>query len=262
MSWSGLQLLYLSFFWFAGAREYLLCIFILVSCSYKSHLTTIFPSRVQLHNLMFAKFTEGLSALAGYNTAFPYIVEDPHPSAWGHWTHYRGRTKDDGCVVSIFKICAQDPNDRQLVAARNGIKRLKLLRHPNILPFIASHETIEKGATVIYLVTQACSPMKTVLDELNLKGQHRSDTRVNGFTIHHYNLHGYKNLVTSWLLNPSNCISIIIGFSERNTWLWASFTWQMRSAFSTMTANWYDSKLHRHKQSSRTIISPCCHSHN
>jgi hypothetical protein len=47
------------------------------------------------------------------------------------------------------------------------------LRHPNILAFKDSAEIQEKGATVIYMVTQPVRSLKTVLEELDLQGQHR-----------------------------------------------------------------------------------------
>ncbi len=47
------------------------------------------------------------------------------------------------------------------------------LKHPNVLAFRDSAEVQEKGQTVIYLVTQAVKPLKVVLEELNLSGQHR-----------------------------------------------------------------------------------------
>lgn len=122
---------------------------------------------------MFAKLTGGLTALAFGGPSFPYNVEEAYASAWGQWAHHKGTSKEDNSAVSIFKIAATDPNDRALVIARNGVKRLKMLRHPNILAFKDSYELLEKGQTVIYLVTQAVQPLKQVLVELDLKGQHR-----------------------------------------------------------------------------------------
>lgn len=74
---------------------------------------------------MFAKLT----ALVAGGYTFPYNVEDAYDSAWGQWTHHRGTNKEDNTPVSIFKITATDPNDRSLVVARNGVKRLKLVGH-------------------------------------------------------------------------------------------------------------------------------------
>lgn len=43
-----------------------------------------------------------------------------------------------------------------------------------MLSFKDSAETAERGATVLYLVTEPCKPLRTLLQELGLKGQHRS----------------------------------------------------------------------------------------
>ncbi|GLI62075.1 hypothetical protein VaNZ11_004633 [Volvox africanus] len=120
---------------------------------------------------MFAKLT----ALVGGGYSFPYAIEEPYDSAWGQWTHFRGKSKDDNSPVSIFKISSANANDPILVCARNGVKRLKMLRHPNILAFKDSCETTEKGATVIMLVTEPVKPLKDVLKELELEGQHRDE---------------------------------------------------------------------------------------
>eukprot|EP00798_Chlamydomonas_sp_ICE-L_P002840 gene2840-17741_t len=120
---------------------------------------------------MFAKFT---SSIFGGST-FPYTVEDAYESSWGGWIHSRGKTDADESPVSIFKISSANVNDRALVAARNGIKRLKLMRHPNVLAFKDSHEITDKGMTNIYLVTQPVRPLKEVLEELALEGQQRAD---------------------------------------------------------------------------------------
>mmetsp|Transcript_346 Transcript_346/g.854 ORF Transcript_346/g.854 Transcript_346/m.854 type:complete len:822 (+) Transcript_346:2496-4961(+) len=119
---------------------------------------------------MFAKLT---ALVGGYN--FPYELQETLPHPWGQWTHYRGVHREDGSVASVFKVSAVDPNDKKLVVARNGVRRLKMLRHPNILAFKDSAEVQEKGATVIYLVTQPVRSLKTVLEELDLQGQHRDE---------------------------------------------------------------------------------------
>ncbi|KAG2438971.1 hypothetical protein HYH02_010763 [Chlamydomonas schloesseri] len=50
-----------------------------------------------------------------------------------------------------------------------------MLRHPNLLAYKDSTETTEKGATVIMLVTEPVKPLKEVLKELDLQGQHRDE---------------------------------------------------------------------------------------
>ncbi len=55
-----------------------------------------------------------------------------------------------------------------------GVAYLQLqLRHPNLLAFKESAETTEKGAIVLYLVTEPVKPLKDVLSELDIEGQHR-----------------------------------------------------------------------------------------
>ena len=72
---------------------------------------------------MFAKLT----AFVGGGYAFPYTVEETYPHSWGQWSHHKGIHKEDGTVASVFRISAPDPNDKRLVAARNGVKRLKMV---------------------------------------------------------------------------------------------------------------------------------------
>jgi len=75
---------------------------------------------------MFAK----LSALTGLGgPALNYKIEDAYSSAaaWGSWTHHAGTSNEDGSAVSIFRLSANDPNDLKLVAARNGVKRLRMV---------------------------------------------------------------------------------------------------------------------------------------
>lgn len=91
---------------------------------------------------MFAKLT----ALVGGGFNFPYVVEEPYDSAWGQWTHYRGKSKDDGSPVSIFKISATDANDKKLVCARNGVRRLKMVgvAVPNLVVFVLERQCTQQ----------------------------------------------------------------------------------------------------------------------
>ncbi len=80
---------------------------------------------------MFAK----LSALVGGGPALNYNVDpEPYEVAWGCWTHYGGTSREDGSRVSVFRIAATDPNDLKLTAARNGVKRLRMVRENPMEP--------------------------------------------------------------------------------------------------------------------------------
>ncbi|KAL6616301.1 hypothetical protein ACP70R_038571 [Stipagrostis hirtigluma subsp. patula] len=110
---------------------------------------------------------------------FPYTIGEPYASAWGSWTHHRGASKDDGSPVSIFSLSGNNPQDRHLVAGRNGVKRLRTVRHPNILSFLHSTEAeVPDGPAMkhtIYIVTEPVTPLSEKLKELNLGGTQRDE---------------------------------------------------------------------------------------
>ncbi|RZC92054.1 hypothetical protein C5167_027946 [Papaver somniferum] len=105
----------------------------------------------------------------------PYNVGEPYSSAWGSWTHSRGTSKDDGSLVSIFSLTGSNAQgDGHLAAGRNGVRRLRTVRHPNILSFLHSTEAeIFDGATpkhTIYIVTEPVMPLSEKIKELGLEG--------------------------------------------------------------------------------------------
>ncbi|XP_054781682.1 uncharacterized protein LOC129288891 isoform X2 [Prosopis cineraria] len=109
----------------------------------------------------------------------PYNIGQPYPSSWGSWTHYRGTSKDDGSPVSIFSLSGVNAQDGYLAAGRNGVKRLRTVRHPNILSFLHSTETeTSDGASskvTIYIVTEPVMPLSEKIKELGLEGTQRDE---------------------------------------------------------------------------------------
>ncbi|XP_010921160.2 LOW QUALITY PROTEIN: uncharacterized protein [Elaeis guineensis] len=126
------------------------------------------------------KFLKGVVAGSGAGIRdLPYNVGEPYPSAWGSWTHYRGTAKDDGSMVSIFSLSGSNSQDGHLAAGRNGVKRLRTVRHPNILSFLHSTEAeIVDGSTAkhtIYIVTEPVTPLSEKIKELGLEGTQRDE---------------------------------------------------------------------------------------
>ncbi|GKC03783.1 N-terminal kinase-like protein [Tanacetum coccineum] len=149
----------------------------------------------------------------------PYNIGEPYSSAWGSWTHSRGTSKcglllttlfqswnqeenylgendgysnmfyrgviadrgglDDGSPVSIFSLTGSNANDGHLAAGRNGVKRLRTVRHPNVLSFLHSTEAeIFDGSStkvVIYIVTEPVMPLAEKIKELGLQGIQRNE---------------------------------------------------------------------------------------
>lgn len=70
-----------------------------------------------------------IAKLAGVGgPALAYTLGEPYREAWGPWTHYAATSNADGSPASVFKLTAADPNDLKLAAARNGVKRLRMVR--------------------------------------------------------------------------------------------------------------------------------------
>ncbi|XP_020205165.1 probable inactive serine/threonine-protein kinase scy1 isoform X1 [Cajanus cajan] len=109
----------------------------------------------------------------------PYNIGEPYSSAWGSWLHFRGTSKDDGSPVSIFSLSGSNAQDGHLAAGRNGVKRLRNVRHPNILSFLHSTEigTVDAGSpkVTIYMVTEPVVPLLDKISELGLEGTQRDE---------------------------------------------------------------------------------------
>ncbi|KAI4370486.1 hypothetical protein MLD38_018837 [Melastoma candidum] len=126
------------------------------------------------------KFLKGVVGGSGTGVKdLPYNLGEPYPSSWGSWLHYRGTSRDDGSPVSIFALSGNNPQDGHLAAGRNGVKRLRTVRHPNILSFLHSTEAeaIDGSSTkvTIYIVTEPVMPLSEKLKELSLKGTQRDE---------------------------------------------------------------------------------------
>ncbi|KAL5991331.1 hypothetical protein ACLOJK_012238 [Asimina triloba] len=126
------------------------------------------------------KFLKGVVAGSGTGLKdLPYNIGEPHSTAWGSWTHHRGTSKDDGSLVSIFSLSGSNPQDGHLAAGRNGVKRLRTVRHPNILSFLHSTEVDASDGTnnkhTIYIVTEPVMPLSEKIKELGLEGTQRDE---------------------------------------------------------------------------------------
>ncbi|CAK7339992.1 unnamed protein product [Dovyalis caffra] len=129
---------------------------------------------------MMLRFLKGVVGGSGTGLKdLPYNIGDPYPSAWGSWTHHRGISKDDGSAVSIFSLSGSNAQDGHLAAGRNGVKRLRTVRHPNILSFLHSTEveSVEGSSSrvTIYIVTEPVMPLSEKIKELGLEGTQRDE---------------------------------------------------------------------------------------
>ncbi|XP_064182218.1 N-terminal kinase-like protein isoform X2 [Anguilla rostrata] len=90
---------------------------------------------------------------------FNYEILPETQEASGIWTLHRGKRKTTGEPVSVFVFEVTAGAEDQTVLAKAAFKRMKTLRHPNILCYVDGLET-EK---CLYLVTEPVTPLATHL---------------------------------------------------------------------------------------------------
>ncbi|XP_008782670.1 probable inactive serine/threonine-protein kinase scy1 [Phoenix dactylifera] len=202
------------------------------------------------------RFLKGVVAGSGAGIRdLPYNVGEPYPSAWGSWTHYRGTSKDDGSMVSIFSLSGSNSQDGHLAAGRNGVKRLRTVRHPNILSFLHSTEAeIVDGSTAkhtIYIVTEPVTPLAEKIKELGLEGTQRDEYFAwglhqiskavsflnNDCKLVHGNVCLASVVVTQsldWKLHAFDVLSEFDGNSEASNSSMLQFEWLVGSQYKPM----------------------------
>jgi SCY1-like protein 1 len=123
-------------------------------------------------------FLKSLGGLVGANAAtggLPYVIDAPPPSSssssssssigdagteCGAFLLFPGHAKSDAThAVSIFKS-----RDAASPPSQNALRRIKTLRHPNVLAFLDGVETPNNGPVI--LVTERVTPLPQFLEEL------------------------------------------------------------------------------------------------
>ncbi|KAJ7973615.1 Protein kinase family protein with ARM repeat domain [Quillaja saponaria] len=204
---------------------------------------------------MFNFFREVVGGSGTRLKDLPYNIGEPYPSAWGSWTHCRGTSKDDGSAVSIFSLSGSNAQDGHLAAGRNGVKRLRTVRHPNILSFLHSTETetSDGGSTkvTIYIVTEPVMPLSEKIRELRLEGTQRDEYYAWGLNqiakavsflnndckLVHGNVCLASVVVTQtldWKLHAFDVLSEIDGNNETSTGSMLQYAWLVGTQYKPM----------------------------
>ncbi|KAI8008126.1 putative inactive serine/threonine-protein kinase scy1 [Camellia lanceoleosa] len=202
------------------------------------------------------KFLKGVVGGSGSGpNNLPYYIAEPYSSSWGSWSHSRGSSKDDGSPVSIFSLSGSNANDGLLAAGRNGVKRLRTVRHPNILSFLHSleAETFD-GSTAkvtIYIVTEPVMPLSEKIRELGLEGTQRDEyyawglnqiTKAVSFLNNDCKLvHGNVCLASvvvtqtlDWKLHAFDVLSEFDGNNEASMGSMLQYEWLVASEYKSM----------------------------
>ncbi|KAM7491828.1 hypothetical protein LguiA_034749 [Lonicera macranthoides] len=202
------------------------------------------------------KFLKGVVAGSGAGLKdLPYNIGEPYSSAWGSWLHYRGTNKEDGSPVSIFSLSGSTATDGHLVAGRNGVKRLRTVRHPNILSFLHSTEAETSDGSsskvTIYIVTEPVMPLSEKIKELGLEGTQRDEYYAwglhriakavsflnNDCKLVHGNVCLESVVVTQtldWKLHAFDVLSEFDGSNEASTGPMLQYQWLVGSQYKAM----------------------------
>lgn len=86
---------------------------------------------------------------------FAYEILPDSQEKSGIWSLHRGKRKTNGEPVSVFVYEVSQGTEQQSQLAKAAFKRMKTLRHPNILAYVDGLET-EKS---LYLVTEQVTPL-------------------------------------------------------------------------------------------------------
>ncbi|XP_022149845.1 probable inactive serine/threonine-protein kinase scy1 isoform X2 [Momordica charantia] len=162
---------------------------------------------------------------------------------------------DDGSPVSIFSLSGSNAQDGHLAAGRNGVKRLRTVRHPNILSFLHSTETETiDGSTskvTIYIVTEPVMPLSEKIKELGLEGTQRDEYYAWGLNqiakavsflnndckLVHGNVCLASVVVTptlDWKLHAFDVLSEFDGNSEASSGQMLQYAWLIGSQYKPM----------------------------
>uniref|UniRef100_A0A4W5KRP8 N-terminal kinase-like protein n=1 Tax=Hucho hucho TaxID=62062 RepID=A0A4W5KRP8_9TELE len=97
---------------------------------------------------------------------FNYDILPETQETSGIWTLHRGKRKMGGEPVSVFVYEVSTGTEEQTQLAKTAFKRMKTLRHPNILAYVDGLET-EKS---LYLVTEQVTPLAAHLKAQSDRG--------------------------------------------------------------------------------------------
>ncbi|KAF9653221.1 ARM repeat-containing protein [Thelephora ganbajun] len=90
------------------------------------------------------------------------------------WSLYDATKRDDGSPVSVFEFdAASNPHKKKhLPLANNALKKLRTIRHPDVLKFVDAVTT----DTTVYIMTERVRPLSSVIDGWSSKAAKDRET--------------------------------------------------------------------------------------
>lgn len=102
---------------------------------------------------------------------FPYEVGEPVSTLEDKsvWTLHKGKKRGTQDEVSIFIFDVQKSSETLFDIAKTSIKKLKTMRHPNLLHYLDSCES-EK---FLYIATEYVQPLSVYIEDMKIEGQQK-----------------------------------------------------------------------------------------
>ncbi|KAL5506966.1 CEX1 [Sanghuangporus vaninii] len=104
---------------------------------------------------------------SGLNLPFTLGEKNTYFEGRTIWSLYDGTKRDDGSKVSIFIFDSNQPPRRNLLPlAKNALKKLRTVRHPDVLKFIDTADS----DSIVYIMTEHVRPLGQILQSWAAKG--------------------------------------------------------------------------------------------
>ncbi|KZT32860.1 ARM repeat-containing protein [Sistotremastrum suecicum HHB10207 ss-3] len=114
------------------------------------------------------------SLLQKSGITFPFQIGEKIPEfeANNIWTLHDGIKKDDSTPISIFTFEGNTPQKKNLLPlAKNALRKLRTLRHPDVLKFIDAVET----DNTIYIATERITPFSVAVQSMSNKSSKETE---------------------------------------------------------------------------------------
>lgn len=115
-------------------------------------------------------------------------------AAWIKHAHTQ-ISQEDGSAISVFVFDASQPNRRTYLSlAKNALRKLRTVRHPDVLKFLDAVET----ETTVYIMTERVRPLAPAIQERASKSaQEKEDWLLWG--LHRISVSHAKTFHPRWL---------------------------------------------------------------
>lgn len=153
---------FLSLTSYARLQPYSSCIWILLS---DAVLHTRFRRVMEYLRNLGSAAVSTLVQKSGIN--LPFTLGPKVSSCETFWTLFDATKRDDGTPVSVFEYDLVHPLNKPTVPlARNALRKLRTIRHPDILKFM----DVVESDSAIFIMTERVRPLQTALQAMPPRG--------------------------------------------------------------------------------------------